>query len=203
MEEGAGRKVGSCLFTRRPMHAAQTENACGYSASEAGNQVQRWQGENAGNRRRSRLKRYADKLATELLDGASTAGSVSRFFAMRSLRCALRQAADSHAPFTPLGMTVFISSSSRRSAPFSVSVLCVSLLHCEKSGRSGGDSASARSGCAQTAQILRARSASAGGDTRGFSPCLIFCCFWIKPKAEKKKLLIPTLHRVSLGMTLH
>ena len=154
MEEGAGRKVGSCLFTRRPMHAAQTENACGYSASEAGNQVQRWQGENAGNRRRSRLKRYADKLATELLDGASTAGSVSRFFAMRSLRCALRQAADSHAPFTPLGMTVFISSSSRRSAPFSVSVLCVSLLHCEKSGRSGGNSASARSGCAKQRSLL-------------------------------------------------
>ena len=53
---------------------------------------------NSGNRRRSRLKRYADKLAPALLDGASAAGSASRFFAMRSLWCASRQAVDFHAP---------------------------------------------------------------------------------------------------------
>ena len=65
-----------------------------------------------------------------------------------------------------------------------MSVLCVSLLHCEKSGESVGDSASARSGRAQTAKILRARSVSAVDVTRGFSPCLIFCYFWIKPKVH-------------------
>ena len=54
---------------------------------------------NSGNRRRSRLKRYADKLAPALLDGACAAGSASRFFAMRSLRCASRQAIDSCALF--------------------------------------------------------------------------------------------------------
>ena len=42
----------------------------------------------SGNRRRSRLKRYADKLAPALLNGASAVGSASRFFAMRSRWCA-------------------------------------------------------------------------------------------------------------------
>ena len=58
--------------------------------------------------------------------------------------------------------------------------------HCENSGSSDGSGASARSDRAQTAQILRDRSASAGGGTRYYSPCLIFWCFWIKPKAQKK-----------------
>ena len=34
---------------------------------------------------------------------------------------------------------------------------------------------------------MRDRSASAGVVTRYFSRCLIFWCFWIKPKAQKKK----------------
>ena len=59
--------------------------------------------------------------------------------------------------------------------------------HCENSGSSDGSGASARSDRAQTAQILRDRSASAGGGTRYYSPCLIFWCFWIKTKAHKKE----------------
>ena len=35
----------------------------------------------------------------------------------------------------------------------------------------------------QNSGVFCARSASAGVDTRYFSPCLIFRCFWIKPKA--------------------
>ena len=38
----------------------------------------------------------------------------------------------------------------------------------------------------QNSAVFCARSASAGGGTRYFSPCLIFWCFWIKPKAQKK-----------------
>ena len=60
--------------------------------------------------------------------------------------------------------------------------------HCEKSGESGGNSASARSDRAQTAQILRDRSASVGADTRCFSPCLSFWYFWVKPKVQKKRV---------------
>ena len=59
--------------------------------------------------------------------------------------------------------------------------------HCKNSGSSDGSGASARSDRAQTAQILRDRSASAGGGTRYYSPCLIFWCFWIKTKARKKE----------------
>ena len=94
---------------------------------------------NSGNRRCSRLKRYADKLAPALLDGASAAGSVSRFFAMRNCGALRAEQSIPTFRFTLLGMTTL--STDRRSA----------LSHCEKSGRSGGDSASARSGCAQTA----------------------------------------------------
>ena len=59
--------------------------------------------------------------------------------------------------------------------------------HCENSGSSDGSGASARSDRAQTAQILRDRSASAGGGTRYYSPCLIFWCFWIKTKAQEER----------------
>ena len=38
----------------------------------------------------------------------------------------------------------------------------------------------------QNSAVFCARSASAGGGTRYFSQCLIFWCFWIKPKAQKK-----------------
>ena len=39
----------------------------------------------------------------------------------------------------------------------------------------------------QNSAVFCARSASAGGGTRYFSPCLIFWCFWIKTKARKKE----------------
>ena len=39
----------------------------------------------------------------------------------------------------------------------------------------------------QNSAVFCARSASAGGGTRYFSQCLIFWCFWIKPKARKKE----------------
>ena len=59
--------------------------------------------------------------------------------------------------------------------------------HCENSGSSDGTGASARSDRAKS-EVFRDRSASAGGGTRSFSPCLIFWCFWIKTKAQKKKI---------------
>ena len=58
--------------------------------------------------------------------------------------------------------------------------------HCENSGSSDGSGASARSDRVKS-EVFRDRSASAGGDTRYFSRCLIFWCFWIKPKARKKE----------------
>ena len=57
--------------------------------------------------------------------------------------------------------------------------------HCENSGSSDGTGASARSDRAKS-EVFRDRSASAGVVIRYFSPCLIFWCFWIKPKAQKK-----------------
>ena len=39
----------------------------------------------------------------------------------------------------------------------------------------------------QNSAVFCARSASAGVVTRYFSLCLIFWCFWIKPKARKKE----------------
>ena len=57
--------------------------------------------------------------------------------------------------------------------------------HCENSGSSDGTGASARSDRAKS-EVFRDRSASAGIVTRYFSPCLIFWCFWIKPKAQEK-----------------
>ena len=59
--------------------------------------------------------------------------------------------------------------------------------HCENSGSSDGSGASARSDRVKS-EVFRDRSASAGGDTRYFSRCLIFWCFWIKTKAQKKKI---------------
>ena len=57
--------------------------------------------------------------------------------------------------------------------------------HCENSGSSDGSGASARSDRAKS-EVFRDRSANAGVVARYFSPCLIFWCFWIKPKAQKK-----------------
>ena len=60
-------------------------------------------------------------------------------------------------------------------------------MHCEKSGKSDDTCASVRSDRAKSA-VFRDRSASAGGVTRCFSQCLIFWCFWIKPKAPKERI---------------
>ena len=57
--------------------------------------------------------------------------------------------------------------------------------HCENSGSRDVIGASARSDRAKS-EVFRDRSASAGVVTRYFSPCLIFWCFWIKPKAQEK-----------------
>jgi hypothetical protein len=57
--------------------------------------------------------------------------------------------------------------------------------HCENSGKSDDTCASARSDRAKSA-VFRDRSANAGVVARYFSPCLIFWCFWIKPKAQEK-----------------
>ena len=59
--------------------------------------------------------------------------------------------------------------------------------HCENSGSCDVIGASARSDRAKS-EVFRDRSASAGVVIRYFSPCLIFWCFWIKPKAQKKKI---------------
>ena len=91
----------------------------------------------SGNRRRSR-QRYADKLAPALLDGASAAGSVSRFFAMRSLWCASRKVVDSRALFHFAWNDSFYFIILTSECTFSVAVLCVSLLHCENDGRRAG-----------------------------------------------------------------
>ena len=39
----------------------------------------------------------------------------------------------------------------------------------------------------QNSGVFCARSASAGVDTRYFSLCLIFRCFWLDPKAQGKE----------------
>ena len=84
-------------------------------------------------------------------------------------------------------------------------------MHCETSGTSDDTCASARSDRAQTAEILRDRSASAGVVARYFSACLIFWCFWIKPKAQKKSEIdsyflwessVPSIRRLLRGAGL-
>ena len=57
--------------------------------------------------------------------------------------------------------------------------------HCENSGSSDGSGASARSGRAKQRSLLCPLS-ERGWQHPYFSPCLIFWCFWIKPKAQKK-----------------
>ena len=83
-------------------------------------------------------------------------------------------------------------------------------MHCEKSGKSDDTCASARSDRAKSA-VFRDRSANAGGVTRCFSPCLIFWCFWIKPKAQKRSEIdsyflwessVPSIRRLLRGAGL-
>ena len=59
--------------------------------------------------------------------------------------------------------------------------------------------------------VFCARSVSAGVVTRCFSPCLIFWCFWIKPKAQKKSEIdsyflwessVPSIRRLLRGAGL-
>ena len=49
-------------------------------------------------------------------------------------------------------------------------------------------SRSGASFCAANSVVFRARSASAGDDTRGFSLCLTFWYFWVKPKVQRKTI---------------
>ena len=63
----------------------------------------------------------------------------------------------------------------------------------------------------QNSAVFCARSVSAGVVTRYFSPCLIFWCFWIKPKAQKKSEIdsyflwessVPSIRRLLRGAGL-
>ena len=63
----------------------------------------------------------------------------------------------------------------------------------------------------QNSGVFCARSASAGVVARYFSPCLIFWCFWIKPKAQKKSEIdsyflwessVPSIRRLLRGAGL-
>ena len=58
--------------------------------------------------------------------------------------------------------------------------------HCENSGSSDGSGASARSGRAKQRSLLCPLSERRWRHPL-FSRCLIFWCFWIKPKARKKE----------------
>ena len=78
--------------------------------------------------------------------------------------------------------------------------------HCENSGSSDGSGAGV-----QNSAVFCARSASADGGTCYFSPCLIFWCFWIKPKAQKKSEIdsyflwessVPSIRRLLRGAGL-
>ena len=91
------------------------------------------------------------------------------YFAWRSLRCAAHN--------DDLLRFEFLSSHLAGLRPAG--------SHCENSGKSDDTCASARSDRAKSA-VFRDRSANAGVVARYFSPCLIFWCFWIKPKAQEK-----------------
>ena len=82
--------------------------------------------------------------------------------------------------------------------------------HCENSGSCDVIGASARSDRAKS-EVFRDRSASAGVVARYFSACLIFWCFWIKPKAQKKSEIdsyflwessVPSIRRLLRGAGL-
>ena len=82
--------------------------------------------------------------------------------------------------------------------------------HCENSGSSDGSGASARSGRAKQRSLLCPLS-ERGWRHPYFSPCLIFWCFWIKPKAQKKSEIdsyflwessVPSIRRLLRGAGL-
>ena len=84
---------------------------------------------------------------------------------------------------------------SARTAPWRRSVAAGVAGFDRPAGRSGRiakiadevtSSARAPGAGVQNSGVFCARSASAGVVTRYFSLCLIFWCFWIKPKAQKK-----------------
>ena len=114
-----------------------------------------------------RLKRYADKLAPAF-STAHPQPVLLPAFSQCGDSCALRAT-----------MVICLR-------PYMAGLWPVG-SHCENSGSSDGSGASARSDRAKS-EVFRDRSASAGVVTRYFSPCLIFWCFWIKPKAQEKNL---------------
>ena len=86
---------------------------------------------------------------------------------------------------------------SARTAPWRRSVAAGVAGFDRPAGRSGRiakiadevtSSARAPGAGVQNSGVFCARSASAGVVTRYFSLCLIFWCFWIKPKAQEKNL---------------
>ncbi len=98
------------------------------------------------------------------------------FFAMSGYcgpwgRAGLRRLAPHH--FAALADRVFPQAATRISF---IALDGKGLPHCGKGGKSAGRSPSARSGRAQTAPILRARSARKAACARSFSPC---GCFWV------------------------
>ena len=120
----------------------------------------------SGNGRRLAPKTLRGRARARVFDGAAAARSSSRFSAMRSLLCASRN--------NDLLRFEFLSSHLAGLRPAG--------SHCEKSDDT---CASARSDRAKSA-VFRDRSANAGVVARYFSRCLIFWCFWIKPKAQEK-----------------
>ena len=123
----------------------------------------------SGNGRRLAPKTLRGRARARVFDGAAAARSSSRFSAMRSLLCASRN--------NDLLRFEFLSSHLAGFRPAG--------SHCEKSGKSDDTCASARSGCAKQRSLLCPLS-ERGWRHPYFSPCLIFWCFWIKPKAQKK-----------------
>ena len=113
----------------------------------------------SGNGRRLAPKTLRGRARARVFDGAAAARSSSRFSAMRSLLCASRN--------NDLLRFEFLSSHLAGFRPAG--------SHCEKSGKSDDTCASARSGCAKQRSLLCPLS------ERGW-------CFWIKPKAQKKKI---------------
>ena len=124
----------------------------------------------SGNGRRLAPKTLRGQARARVFDGAAAARSSSRFSAMRSLLCASRN--------NDLLRFEFLSSHLAGLRPAE--------SHCENSGKRDDTCASARSDRAKSG-VFRDRSANAGVVACYFSPCLIFWCFWIKPKAQKKE----------------
>ena len=124
------------------------------------------QAKSSGNGRRMHLKRYADKLApafstaqplSVLLPAFSQGGAMVRCAQLRLFVCVRT--------WQIYGLRE-----------------CTAKIADEVTA-----SARAPGAGVQNSGVFCARSASAGVVTRYFSPCLIFRCFWLDPKAQGKE----------------